>query len=78
LRAERNALSPFTGDVYYKITPGCAGAPVQMIERRIPHADVEQAYERFLASDHRQQAGFELAKQVFGIGDEENVKDAEE
>jgi len=69
---------PFTDDVYYKITLGCAGAPVQMIERRISHSEVEEAYRRFVASDRRRQAGFELAKRIFGIGDEQNVKDAEE
>ncbi len=69
---------PFTDDVYYEITLGCAGAPVQMISRRIARADVEEAYGRFVASDRKRQAGFDLAKQIFGVGDEQNVKDAEE
>jgi hypothetical protein len=69
---------PFAGDVYYKITLGCAGVPVRMIERRIPQAVIEEAYRRFLNSDRGRQAGFDLAKRVFGIGDEESAKDAEE
>ena len=69
---------PFTDDVYYNITLGCAGAPIQMIERRIPHAEVEEAYQCFVTGDRAKKAGFELARRVFGIGDEQNVKDAEE
>jgi len=49
-----------------------------MIERRIPQAVIEEAYRRFLNSDRGRQAGFDLAKRVFGIGDEESAKDAEE
>jgi hypothetical protein len=48
-----------------------------MIERRIPHAEVAEAYQAFLA-DRAKTAGFDLARRVFGIGDEQNVNEAEE
>jgi hypothetical protein len=69
---------PFPQDLWYEVTLGCSGAPVQMFERTIPHTDVEQAYLRFMSGDCGKQAGFKLAQSVFGIGDEPNVQDAEE
>jgi hypothetical protein len=69
---------PFVQDLWYEVTLGCAGAPVQMIQHRIPHAMIVEAYERFIGSDRGPKAGFALAQQVFGIVDDQNVKDAEE
>lgn len=69
---------PFTQDLWYEITLGCAGAPVQMVHRRVPHAEIEEAYSRFLGSDRARQAGSEFAQEVFGLRDEQNVKNAEE
>ena len=58
-------LSPFfEGDV----------SANDLISRFIGNSD----HRRFLNSDRGRQAGFDLAKRVFGIGDEESAKDAEE
>ncbi len=69
---------PFTLDLWYEITLGCSGAPVQMFQRKTPQVEIEQAYRDFMISDRGEQAGFKLAQRIFGIGDEQNVKNAEE
>lgn len=69
---------PFPQDLWYEITLGCSGAPVHILQRKIQHTGLDEAYGRFMSSDRGKQAGFELAQQIFSMGDEENVKNLEE
>lgn len=69
---------PFDQDLWYEITLGCTGAPVQTIQQRISHTEIQEAYRLFIDSDRAKQAGIDLARRVFGTGDEQNVKNAEE
>jgi len=72
-------LTPsFDQDLWYEITLGCAGAPVQMIKNQVSLTKIQEAYSKFISSDRDRQAGFDLAQRVFGIRDEHNVKNAEE
>ncbi len=67
---------PFTMDLWYQITLGCSGAPVQVFERTIPQTEIAEAHGRFMSSDRGKLAGRSLARSVFGLGDAPNVKDA--
>lgn len=68
---------PFNRDLWYEITLGCSGSPVQMFERRVPHANIDEAYRRFMASDRGKQAGFILSQLIFGIGEDQDIKNAD-
>lgn len=67
-------LVPPFADLWYEITLGCTGAPVQLFERKISHTEIAKAHLTFLGSDRKKRAGFELAKKVFALADESNVE----
>ena len=71
-------IPPFTKDLWYSLTYGCSGAPVQPFERTVSRQIVEDAYNSFLRGDRSQPEGVLLAGSVLGISDYHDVKDSDE
>ena len=64
---------PFDSPLHYEISYGCSGSPVHRILTTVPPEDIGAAYTAFVESDRGKKAGFDLARNVFRLQQDQEI-----
>jgi len=69
---------PFETGLFYRITFGCTGTPVNTITETVPREEVQQAYDAFIKSDRSKGAARKMASALlhFGAGNVDEEDDS--